>query len=242
MAMLLRDCANSKTNIHSKERNSKSSNYHSIVPVSLFVCLFVSFCASHAAKPFETHQKNSKGVQILFSTIVLGPVLVCLCVCLGTKLSSVLSNGQRSPWSHQQVVQLLSIAVRSWICLSPTCRPVVRLTLTQHYWAKTCSTKLLSWILNFVKRSKTTNLHDRRWFSLHKTRLTGKHSLHDEETFILAHEEKKAKIKTQLLPKTTICKCVRLSLLVFFTDCKNLGVHLRHPLCQPIDFQAVREV
>lgn len=45
----------------------------------------------------------------------------------------------------------------------------------------------------FVKRSKTTNLHDRRWFSLHKTRPTGKHSLHDEETFILAHEEKKLK-------------------------------------------------
>lgn len=37
----------------------------------------------------------------------------------------------------------------------------------------------------------------------------------DEETFILAHEEK-TKIKTQLLPKTTVCKCVRLSLLLFF--------------------------
>lgn len=187
-------------------------------------------------------KNNSKGVQILFSTIVLGPVLVCLCVCLGTKLSSVLSNGQRSPWSHQQVVQSLSIADRSWI-LPESNLQVCRVFDTD---ATSLGQDLLhkATILDFkfVKRSKTTNLHDRRWCSLHKTRLTGKHSLHGEETFILAHEEKKAKIKTQLLPKTTICKCVRLSLLFFFTDCKNLGVHLRHPLCQPIDFQAVREV
>lgn len=159
----------------------------------LLVCLLVSLCASHAAKPFETHQKYSNGVQILFSTIVLGPVLVCLCVCLGTKLSSALSNGQRSPWSHQQVVQLLSIAVRSWDLPESNLQVCRVFDTDATLLGQDLLHKATVLDFKFAKRSKTTNLHDRRWFSLHKTRLTGKHSLHDEETFILAHEEKKLK-------------------------------------------------
>lgn len=52
----------------------------------------------------------------------------------------------------------------------------------------------------------------------------------DEETSVLA-QEGKTKIKTQFLPKTTICKCLCLffCLVFVFTDCESLCVHLRQP-------------
>lgn len=130
---------------------------------------------------------------------------------------------------------VVRIAVRSWICLSPNLQVCRVFDTEATVLGQDLLHKAIIMDFKFVKCSKMTNLHDRRWFSLHKTTLTGKHSLTRKLSFWPTSE--KTKIKTQLLPKTTICKCVRLSLLFFFTDCKNLGVHLRHPLCQPIDFQ-----